>query len=99
MTFEDRIDGLLENGFYLHRACNHLGPNKFHIIIGKKARLYVGEGNTLSEALTEAVDNYEKGETWPPAWLRHEVFNGYEEHAGGYKELDDTLKDLGIDLN
>ena len=99
MTFEDSIDLLLEKGFYLHRASNRLGPNKFHIIIGKKARLYVGVGGTLSEALAEAVDNYEKGETWPPAWLRHKVANRYKGHAGGYKELDDTLKDLGIDLD
>ena len=92
MTFEDRVDQLLENGFYLHRACNRLGFKKFHIMIGKDIKLYEGKGDTLSEALTEAINNYEKGETWPPAHLR-------KKHAGSYKELDDTLKDLGIDLN
>ena len=92
MTFEDRVDWLLENGFYLHRACNRLGPKKFQVIIGKKTRLYVGKGDTLSEALTEAISNYEKGETWPPAHLR-------KKYASSYKELDDTLKGVGIDLN
>ena len=92
MTFEESIDLLIEKDFYLHRACNRLGPNKYHVMIGKEARLYVGEGDTLSEALTKAEGNYEKGEIWPPARLR-------SKHAGSYRELDDTLKDLGIDLN
>ena len=92
MIFEDRVDSLLEKDFYLHRACNRLGPKKFQVIIGNKTRLYVGEGNTLSEALTEAMNNYEKGETWPPIHLR-------KKYASSYKELDDTLKDFGIDLN
>lgn len=92
MTFEDRIDSLIDDGFYLYRASNRLGPKKYHVMIGKKAKLYVGKGDTLSEALTEAVDNYEKGEIWPPIHLR-------KRYAVSYKELDDTLKDLGIDLN
>ena len=92
MTFEDHVDQLSENGFYLHRACNRLGLKKFHVIIGKKIRLYEGKADTLSEALIEAVSNYEKGETWPPAHLR-------KKHTSSYKELDDALKDVGIDLN
>ena len=93
MTFEDRIDQLLENGFYIHRVCGPFGLKKFHIMIGKKVRLYVGEGDTLSDALTEAVNNYEKGETWPPAHLRT------TSSSTSYEELDGKLKDLGIDLN
>ena len=92
MTFEDSIDLLMEKDFYLQRAHSQFGPKKFHVMIGQKTRLYAGEGNTLSEALTEAVDNYEKGEIWPPVRLRNK-------HASSYKELDDTLKDFGIDLN
>ena len=45
MTFEDNINQLLEDGFYLHRACSHFGLKKFHIMIGKGVRLYVGEGD------------------------------------------------------
>ena len=90
MTFEDSIDLLIERGFYLQRACSHFGLSKFHVIIGMKTRLYAGGGDTLSKALTEAMDNYEKGETWPPLKNRH---------TSSHKELDDTLKDLGIDLD
>ena len=92
MTFEDRVDWLLENGFYLHRACTSCGFKKFHIMIGKDTRLYEGWGDTLSEAFTASINHYEKGETWPPAHLR-------KKHASSYKELDDTLKNLGIDLD
>ena len=99
MTFEDSIDLLIEKDFYLHRACSHFGPNKFHVVIGKKAKLYVGEGDTLLKALSEAVDNYEKGETWPPAWLRSKIVSRHKGHTSSYEELDGKLKDLGIDLN
>ena len=93
MIFEDRVDQLLEDGFYLHRACNRLGFKRFHIMIGKNIRLYEGKGDTLSEALTEAISNYEKGETWPPAHLRK------ASSSVSYEELDGNLKDLGIDLD
>ena len=93
MIFEDRVDWLVENGFYLHRACSHFGHKKFHVMIGKGVRLYVGEGDTLSNAFTEAMDNYEKGETWPPAYLRK------ASSSVSYEELDGKLKDLGIDLD
>ena len=93
MTFEDSIDQLVEDGFYLHRACSHFGSSKFHIMIGKGVKLYVGGGDTLPDALTEAVNNHEKGETWPPAHLRR------ASSSISYEELDDKLKDLGIDLD
>ena len=93
MTFEDSIDLLLEKDFYLQRAHSQFGPKKFHVMIGQKTKLYAGEGNTLSEALTEAISNHEKGKIWPPVRLRK------ASSSVSHKELDDELKDFGIDLN
>ena len=89
MIFEDRINQLMKDDFYLHRACNRYGPKEFQVIIGHKTRLYMGEGDSLSEALDKAMSNYEKGERWPPG--RKRVIS--------YRELDDTMKDLGIELD
>ena len=93
MIFEDRVDWLLENGFYLHRACTYSGAKNFRVIIGKGDRLYLGEENTLSDAFTESMNNYEKGETWPSARPRK------ASSSVSYEELDGELKNLGIDLN
>ena len=90
MTFEDHINLLIAEDFYLHRAFNHFGSNKFHVMIGKRTILYLGEGGTLSEALDKAVDNHDKGEAWPPM-LRERIISR--------KESDDRLKGLGIDLD
>ena len=93
MTFEDRVDWLLENNFYLYRVCNLFGPKKFHIIIGKGTNIYAGGGDTLSEAFTDVMSSYEKGEIWPPVHLRK------ASSSVSYEELDGKLKDLGIDLD
>lgn len=92
MIFEERVDWLLENDFYLYRVCSKFGPKKFHIIIGKGTKIYAGAGDTLSESFTDVMSNYEKGETWPPAHIR-------KKHSVSYEELDSKLKSLGMDLN
>ena len=94
ITFEDRVYWLIENGFFLHRACTHFSLFNFHIIIGKDGRLYGAGGDTLSEAFTEAMNNYEKRETWPPTAHLKGASN-----PTSYEDLNNTLKDLGIDLD
>ena len=62
-------------------------------MIGKGTKLYVAGGDTLSYAFNKAMDNYEKGKTWP-------TINPRKTFSPAICEgLDDTLKGLGIDLD